>query len=81
MVCHMTNAPCVTLLPYLEVSGIDSEMSVTFTGKLQKYRGVHRTVGNRTIIKDTCISTAILQLFLSETLTDIYFLCKQHNLS
>ena len=37
MVCHMTNAPYVTLLPYLEVSGNDSEMSVPFTGKLQNY--------------------------------------------
>ena len=63
MVCHMTNAPCVTLLPYLEVSGNDSEMSVRFTGKLQNYRGVHRTIENRKIIKDTCISTAVSRYF------------------
>ena len=63
MVCHMMNAPFVTLSPYMEVSGNDSEMSVTFTGKLQKYRKVHRTLGNRTIIKNSCIWTAILRYF------------------
>ena len=55
----MTNAPCVTLSPYLEAFGNVRN----FMGKLQKYRGVHRTVGNRAIIKNTCISTASSRYF------------------
>ena len=76
MVCHMTYAPCVTLLPYLKVSETDSEMSVTFMGKLQKYRGVYRTVGNRTKIKNTCISTAISRYFCQKPRQTFVFCVK-----